>query len=66
MRDFTIQIVTGKNTTIRQAEHMLAEEARAFAHREGVTVLARVSIHREPFDLNPEATKHTAQFRTGN
>lgn len=63
MRDFIIQIVTGKHTTIRQAEHMVNEEAARFAHKEGLTVLAKVSIHREPAAFAPEATKHTAAFQ---
>lgn len=66
MRDFTIQIVTGEHTTIRQAEHMINEEAARFAHKEGVIILARVSIHRAPFALNPGSTKHTATYRAGN
>lgn len=64
MRQFIIKIVTGIETTLEQAEHMITSEAEAFAQREGVTTFERVSLHRSPFAPVPDAVSHAATFRT--
>ncbi|SMY01184.1 hypothetical protein BSP239C_03191 [Brevibacterium sp. 239c] len=64
MRQFIIKIVTGKETTLEEVEHMINSEAKRFVYTHGITAFERVSLHRSPFALDTDAVTHAATFRT--